>query len=709
MRYIGGMNRSTSTLFDLLESRQLLSPTIPTFGVSPSVVTPGNTITLTAVPASDVPIRAVTFFRDIDGNGRWTPGVDVDLGAVFVAGGGGAYTKSVSTDLSWPRNTRIAADVVDTNGTWSSAPVVRNATINRRPTISVLNVSPAANIPRGSNITVTVTANDDSVVRAASLFLDINDDGFWTAGVDVALGDIFNGVPSGNSTVFTKTITTSTTWPASVSLCADVVDDNNTWSQIPVSQPITTRAINPLTARVTSLSSTNAAARGGERDRELTVTVTGDTAIGAATAFLDFNNDGRWTPNVDISLGTLFGNPNGGQYTFAIPATQDLRGADSIPVVADAMNVLGVWTTNTVQYTLLDAGQVQITSFEVYQVAPSTYRFVVQTDAPAGYSAVSAVRVFVDNNGNNLADMSDSFVASNDTPTSGSNNRRRFDFTAMFVGSAPARFAVNAAFVLSSSMADNVANSRIRSSPVYGVQSQRPSVDQVEIDFLNQISPPVEGPVRRGVNAGITVDFTSPLGADVISFFVDRNQDGLWTPGTDIDLGFRTMAGELSGVVTTYLTIPEINAPFIAIAATLRDRSGRGNDAWSAPFSPNVSRFYKAPVISGVSNLNIAQGTNLTFTMDIADSDGVRAASAFIDIGNNGGPDMSDRIGYPGLYQRNIYDGRWIVTITTQDLAPGIYTVVLAAVDRYTGSPNRPGGLQFGLWSPRTFITLTIA
>jgi hypothetical protein len=169
------------------------------------------------------------------------------------------------------------------------------------------------------------------------------------------------------------------------------------------------------------------------------------------------------------------------------------------------------------------------------------------------------------------------------------------------------------------------------------------------------------------------------------------------------------MAGETSGAVTTYLTIPEINAPFIAITATVRDRSARGNDAWSAPFSPNVSRFYKAPVISGVSNLNIAQGTNLTFTMDIADADGVRAANAFIDIDNNGGPDLNDRIGYAGLYRRNIYDGQWIVTMTTQDLAPGTYTLVLAASDRYTGSPNRPGGVQFGLWSPRTFITLTIA
>ncbi|MBU6412207.1 MAG: hypothetical protein KGS45_01925 [Planctomycetes bacterium] len=701
------LSHARPDLFEALEIRQLFAPAILSHSVSPSVVTPGDSVTISVLPASADPVRAVTFFRDIDGNGRWTPNTDIDLGAVFTPTGS-FYNKTVATDLTWPRDTRICADVVDANGAWCAAPSSRNLTVNRLPTISVLNVNPAANIPRGSNITVSVTARDDAAVTGASLFLDINNDGYWTPGTDTSLGDIFNGTPSGNNTIFTKVITTNTAWPTSVSLCADVRDSNGRWALIPVSQSITTRAINPLTARVTSISGDAESSAGGTRNRELTVTVTGDTAVRAATAFLDFDNNGRWTPNTDISLGTIFGYPNGGDYNFNIPATQDLRGADSIPVVADAVDVLGTWTTNTVQYTLFDVGHIQITRFTAFSGPPTSYRFVVDTDSPTGFNAVAAVRVFIDTNNNKLADTSDIFIASSATPTVATGNQRRFEFTGTYTGTAPARFAVSAVYALSTSMADNVANTRIRFSPIYADQANRPSIDSIQMTFLDQVSPPVSGALRKGARIEMIADYSSPLGADLVTFFIDRDFDGLWSPGTDIDLGFVAQAGQTSGSVSRIVTLPEINLPFIAIAASIRDRSGRGNDAWSAPASPITDRFYKAPVISNVANMTIAQGTNLTFTMDIADSDGIRAANAFIDIGNNGGPDTNDRIGYAGLQTGSIYSGRWITTITTSDLAAGTYTLVLAAGDRYTGSPNRPGGTQFGLWSQRVFVTLTI-
>ncbi len=700
------LSHARPDLFESLETRQLFSPAIVSFGVSPSVVTPGDIVTLSVIPTSTAPVRAVTFFRDIDSNGRWTPGTDVDLGAVFTPSGG-FYTKTVATDINWPRNTKICADVVDTNGDWCAAPTSRNLTVNRLPTISVLNVNPAANIARGTNITVSVTASDDAGVTAASLFLDIDNDGYWTPGTDTSLGDIFNGTPSGNNTIFTKTITTNTSWPASVSLCADVRDTNGRWALIPVSQAITTRAINPLTARVTSISGDDESSAGGTRNRILTVTVTGDTAVKAATAFIDFDNNGRWTPNMDISLGTIFGFPNGGNYYFNVSATQDLRGADSIPVVADAVDVLGTWTTNTVQYALFDVGHIQITQFTAFSGPPNSYRFVVDTDSPSGFDPVAAVRVFIDNNNNGLADTSDFFVASSASPTVATGNMRRFEFTGN-TGISTTRFAVSTVFALSTSMGDNVANARIRYSPIYADLANRPGIDSVQATFLNQVSPPVSGAPRKGAKLELAVDYSAPLGADVVTFFIDRDFNGLWTPGTDVDLGFVAQSGQTSGSVSKVVTLPEINLPFIAIAAAIRDQSGRGNDAWSTPASPLTERFYKAPVISNVSNLTIAQGQNLTFTMDIADADGVRAANAFIDIGNNGGPDMNDRIGYGGLYRRTIYDGQWIVTMNTSDLSAGTYTLVLAASDRYTGSPNRPGGTQFGLWSQRMFITLTI-
>lgn len=703
-----GLSSQHQHALDALESRQLFSPSILSYAIEPNVVTPGDSVTLSVLPTSSAPVRAVTFFRDLDGNGRWTPGTDVDLGAVFTPSGS-FYNKTITTDITWPRNTRICADVVDTNGQWCIAPTSRNLTVNRLPTISVLNVNPAANIPRGSNITVSVTASDDAGVVAASLFLDIDNDGYWTPGTDTALGDIFNGTPSGSNTIFTKSITTNTSWPSSVTLCADVRDTNGRWTQIPLSQPITTRAINPLTARVTSISGDDESSAGGTRDRILTVTVTGDTAVKAATAFIDFDNNGRWTPNMDVSLGTIFGFPNGGNYDFNVPATQDLRGADSIPVVADAVDVLGTWTTNTVQYALFDVGHIQITQFTAFSGPPTSYRFVVDTDSPAGFDAVAAVRVFIDSNNNGLADTSDIFIASSATPTVATGSQRRFEFSGTYGGTAPARFSVSTVFALSTSMADNVANARIRSSPLYADQSDRPSITSIEMNFLQQISPPISTTPRKGAQIEILVGFSAPLLADVVTFFIDRDFNGLWTPGTDVDLGFsRPASGQTSGGVSALFTLPEINLPFIAVAAAIRDQSGRGNDAWSTPASPVTERFYKAPVISNVGNLTIARGTNLTFTMDIADADGVRAANAFIDIDNNGGPDMNDRIGYAGLYRRTIYDGQWITTITTSDLAAGTYTLVLAASDRYTGSPNRPGGTQFGLWSQRVFITLTI-
>ncbi len=75
--------RQESRWLEPLESRELLAPTVSFFQAVPATVSPGQTITLQADGGAGAGIRAMSFFRDANLDGRWTPGVDEALGDAF--------------------------------------------------------------------------------------------------------------------------------------------------------------------------------------------------------------------------------------------------------------------------------------------------------------------------------------------------------------------------------------------------------------------------------------------------------------------------------------------------------------------------------------------------------------------------------------------------------------------------------------------------
>ncbi len=102
------MRHSCSKGFSLetLEARQLMAaPVVTELVAQPAIANSWADVIEFRARATDADgnntIRGVTFFRDHDENGVWTPGVDQDLGLVTERNGAGQYVKT-PTPASWP-------------------------------------------------------------------------------------------------------------------------------------------------------------------------------------------------------------------------------------------------------------------------------------------------------------------------------------------------------------------------------------------------------------------------------------------------------------------------------------------------------------------------------------------------------------------------------------------------------------------------------
>lgn len=320
-------------------------PVVNTITANPaSVVSWGQALTLTATVSDDAnQVRAVTFFFDLDSNGRFTPG-DVDMGADFDGSNGWSITKVIP---SWygSGNAKFVASAVDQNDAWATTTRTAGVRLNAPPTVT--NLSSIVNtISWGDTFTLIAAVSDDSTVtRAVTFFFDLDSNGRFTPG-DVDMGADFDG---SNGWSITRVLPQ---WYGAgpAKFVASAVDTDNAWS-------ITTRTINmTLVARPLIMGpptfDTNPVARGSTTT--LSVTSPNPTYLGAVTAFIDVNGDGVWSSGTDRDLGVFsrVGSSSTWSLSINVNSGNGFANAGAYTIRIDSRDIYGNWVYAKLTATL---------------------------------------------------------------------------------------------------------------------------------------------------------------------------------------------------------------------------------------------------------------------------------------------------------------------------------------------------------------------
>ncbi|MBU6412130.1 MAG: hypothetical protein KGS45_01530 [Planctomycetes bacterium] len=696
--------------FESLESRDLLSPTVSFFQVTPTTVSPGQTITLQADGGAGAGIRAMSFFRDANLDGRWTPGVDEALGDAFSRNTStGFYQISFAAPSIWGRSIRYAVDAVDNNGAWTTGALrTANGTINVVPIVTSINVTPTVSQPF-QTLTVIATATDDQVVRAMTFFLDRDNNGRFTPGLDSPLGE--DTTPDGLGRYEITTVSDSS-WPLNSRIIADAVDFDGFWSGNPRSQVV--RIGNPTPPTISNLTTT--VTRGVTSPIiNIEVTATDNTLVRAVTFWVDFNQDGRWSPGTDMSLGTVTA-PKPGQPTrFAFSIASDFAGMQTLPIAADAVDVDGTWATLPTTGTATAERIYQVMYLTAENIGLGVLKLSAGAWSPAYFDQpavdVDVVRFFYDANNNDKFDNGDTDLGLS-TAFSDLDVGREFTKVIAIDSTWPLPRKIGAAVPLPSNTTFEWTGAmgplRFSKSRVFG--------NVPVITTLNVVINNPSAFLSPGATVTLNATASANNGIDVVSFYYDRDNNGRWDAGVDIDLGFvRPTAGQTTVSVSITRTITAgMLSQYGAFTAVVKDTSipdqQTGVEPWGTSMARGITPTHGAPAISAITSpTTIARGNPLTISFTASDFSGVRAVSAFVDGNRNNGFDTTDpNASSFSLLSGTPSNGRWTLTLTTTSLAAGTYTIYLAAQDFYRGSSSAPGGATTGLWSPRVAVTITI-
>jgi hypothetical protein len=696
--------------FESLESRDLLSPTVSFFQVTPTTVSPGQTITLQADGGAGAGIRAMSFFRDVNLDGRWTPGVDEALGDAFSRNTStGFYQTSFAAPSIWGRNVRYAVDAVDNNGVWTTGALrSANGVINVVPQVTSINVTPTVSQPF-QTLTISATASDDQAVRAVSFFLDRDNNGRFTPGLDSPLGEDF--APDGLGRYEITTVSDSS-WPLNARIVADAVDFDGFWSGNPRSQVV--RIGNPTPPTISGL--TTVVTRGITSPIiNIEVTATDNTLVRAVTFWIDFNQDGRWTPGTDMSLGTVTSPKQGQPTKFALTVPTDFAGMQTLPIAADAVDVDGTWSVLPTTGTATAERIYQVMYLTAENIGLGVLKLSAGAWSPAYFNQpainVDVVRFYYDANNNDKFDAGDTDLGLS-TAFSELDVGREFTKVIAIDSTWPLPRKIGAAVPLpgntSMDWTGAMGPMRFSNSRVFGNVPVISSLDVVINNPSAFLSP----------GATITLNATASAnnGIDVVSFYYDRDNNGRWDAGVDVDLGFvRPTAGQTSVTVSITRTITAaMLSQYGAFTAVVKDTSTpdqqTGVEPWGTSLARGITPTHGSPVISSITSpATIARGNPLAISFTATDFSGVRAVSAFIDANRNNGFDTSDpNSSSTSLLSGTATNGRWTLTLNTTSLGAGTYTIYLAAQDFYRGSTSAPGGTTTGIWSPRIAISITI-
>jgi cyclophilin family peptidyl-prolyl cis-trans isomerase len=135
------------------------------------------------------PLRVVEFYRDVDGDGVITPGVDQRVGT---SGSRGTPAVRVNTSKLPLGEAQFLARAIDRQGLVSDAASVRINITNNAPTLRTMkiNLSVIRYIGEPINITVGGSRDVDGKITAVRYYLDSDGDGVLNPETDRLLGEV---------------------------------------------------------------------------------------------------------------------------------------------------------------------------------------------------------------------------------------------------------------------------------------------------------------------------------------------------------------------------------------------------------------------------------------------------------------------------------------------------------------------------------------
>lgn len=307
------------------------------------VIAAGESVTLTAVVSAGVPLRAVTFFFDRNGNGGWDAGTDIDLGADQDSAGGWTRTFTIPTTWGNASASRFVANAVNAQNQWGTV-TARTATfsVSMGPRVSDLTVS-AASLNPNQSFTLTATTVGGGTTRAVTFYYDANANGRWDAGVDTDLGADFNSAGG-----WSITTTARSTWAGTANgrFGANAVNTSDVWGFVPRQSAAVRVNDVPLIGSAQGSPPTVAF----NTFFQLQANVSDFFGVNLVTFFMDINGDGRWTAGVDVDIGTgslLNGTSTSGTWAKQVKATWN---PGIYRFVADARDSDGVWSGRPVSF-----------------------------------------------------------------------------------------------------------------------------------------------------------------------------------------------------------------------------------------------------------------------------------------------------------------------------------------------------------------------
>jgi hypothetical protein len=655
-----------------LEKREFLSTTVSSLSVLPEPATAGVAATVVIEASATGGVRAVTIFRDVDGNGRWTAGVDQSLGDIFAASSDGKFRRAIVPQVGWGRSVRIVADAVSNTGQWTGAPRGLTFVNNTRPTATLANLSTSM-VARGGSVTVTMDATDDTSVRAMTAFLDVDGNGVWTPGVDRSLGNAYTrDVGTGR---FSITFAAGAELGNGGTVRVDAVDADGAWTGAPRSAGAFTINTPPVLGAVRAQWE-NATPSTPRHGLTLSVNATDDVGVRAVTFFLDLDGNGAWTAGVDQSLADVFTPVNGSTYRATVYT--DLAGLTSASIVADAVDTQGLWTGSRPSATVTPLRSSQVVSF--YVDTTSGVSLAAEAWVPpsgsSGAAQVSGVDYYADVNQNGVVDAGDQLVATGTVGTLQASGAWRYlvRLNSTQIASLPSSpYGWLAAARVSTGDGGFVlgpARMAIARSWPIGT----PTVTRVLVN--------TDASATIGDAWSVSVTGFAGGGLTGITLFFDTNHNGQWDAGIDIDLGFNT-ADANPGTVTFSGTYSEAMRRGGAFTAAALVRSG-GTDTWSVTRSARPQTIIAGPSTTLVGTPSVS-GNTITLEVDAVDDFAVRTINVWIDLNNDGIRDPGERMGTATLIAGSRSSGRWRLTIDLGVAPSGSYTLAWQGVDYSRG------------------------
>lgn len=699
-----------------LEPRALMSVALSDLRIDDAVATPGQVVTLSVDVVGvggDVP-RAATFFRDVNGNGRWDSGVDFDLGAVFDRRGN-TFERTFAIPADWRGPTRLVADAVGVSGQWSGGPIGIDARANERPRFESVSVADGG---LGFGPVAAARVADDTRVRAVTFFLDRNNNGRWDGaredgGQDSSLGTVF--APDGTGLYRLSLPSDAANWPRTAVIGIDVVDDDGDWSDGPRTGTCGYYGNwNSSPPSVSNIRVEQDWARTDGRRMTLRVDADDNSLVRAVTFFDDLDDDGRWTPGVDDSLGTVFAPSTRGGRTYELTVTTDFAGRSGAKILADATDFDDQWSPSRVQATARNGGAF-VTEFEAHTDEGTRVEFEMKYVFPRYFNRTPPMQMsyllFLDANKSGAYEvgvdrlLSDGLIPV-DQQSGTSRARPRLDLGSDFRSD---NWYGTAVTTLSPG---GVPVATIASPVRIAVQRSNDPSQPFVTSFDAQVGSSGEIGVV-GSRFTLAGTWTAPRGGSAVSFFWDADLNGRWDAGTDVDLGFQAVTG-VSGVFNFTGTVTRAMVGVGSFTAVVGDVSN-SPERWSQPVSEDVTQIFARPVVGRVTapggSFTVNAGSPLVLDVAVGDDRGVRAATAFIDTNNDGlfnGADGAFSATAFELYSGRRDDGVMRLSIGTVGLARGTYTVYIAVSDNHRGDDSASGGRVNGLWSDRFAVRVTV-